>query len=146
MHVRWYEQVTVSATTFQLHAMFIELETPLSLFSYHVPPPLLLLRLLYAPCASFLLFPPAIRDPFRSYGPPQYKLPAFGVCIYLRRGGWGIVQVCLYRFFEKRFRLQYSIRRPRTERQWCASMLDDTVCGNAHSIFSTLLLCRGGLK
>lgn len=25
---------------------------------------------------------------------------------------WGIVRVCLYRFFEKRFRLQYSIRRP----------------------------------
>lgn len=59
-------------------------------------------------------------------GPPPYKLPVFGA-------GTGDGE-SLYRFFEKRFRLQYSIRRSRERGTppLHASIPDDTVCGNLH--------------
>lgn len=70
---------------------------------------LLLLPLLLARAWLLLLAPDHTKgNSFRCYGPPPYKLPVFGVA-----RGWGIARIPLYRFFEKRFRLQYSIRRPR---------------------------------
>ena len=62
----------------QLHAMFIELETLLSLFSFHLH--FLFFLVSFAPHSSFSLFldpllDRRLRDPFRSYEPPPPPFP-----------------------------------------------------------------------
>lgn len=86
-------------------------------------------------CFSFLL--PTIPKETLScwcYGPAPYKLPVFGE----QRDG-EIVRIRLYRFFEKRFRLQYSIRRPRAERyvRPSLSILLDRDCLRKQSLRSS---------
>lgn len=109
---------------------------------------LLLLFLLRGCCFSLLL---ASDD---TKGNSFRTTPVQASCLWSRYRGWGIVQIpSLYRFFEKRFRLQYSIRRPRERGMppLHASIPDDTVCGNLHSPAATFIprivanLLRGNL-
>lgn len=148
-HAMFIEPLSRRPFILYFHFVVFLLSLSLSLFFFPsspppTPPPQITPR--RASWSSFRAQPVEIRDPFRSCGPPRYKLPVFAESS--AKGMGSIVRVLLVSVFGKRFpALQYSIRQAETERRQDAHRwLGDTPCLREcasprllryHSLFTT---------